>query len=336
MSSIDWHLVVEVIKALAWPLLAGFALYLFRVPLVELAGQIARRASKVSVFEISVELATLPELRPSWSAGTENVRQLTSAAIFDSFSQTLFQELLSPGRADYAIADLGAGREWLTSRLFIFALVLGAVRDLRAFVFLETVPGTRRRFLGVATTANIRRAQGARYPWLEEAFVRALREGYPPDPPNLAPGPAVPADVVGQSRFSNQRSPLDVSQGDGRLRYAVQVFIEKLHRKTTPPAGEGESYLELGTSPQEWERAHWIDGERLERDLGGVLDDEWVEDSPDVPRSVLSDALIRRTTPFVALVDKDRRFHGLVDRHTLLSQMSIVNTSESKKAQASA
>ena len=52
---IDWTLVVEVVKALAWPTVAAFALYLLRRPLIELVGQLARRARKVSVFEVSVE-----------------------------------------------------------------------------------------------------------------------------------------------------------------------------------------------------------------------------------------------------------------------------------------
>jgi hypothetical protein len=47
-----------------------------------------------------------------------------------------------------------------------------------------------------------------------------------------------------------------------------------------------------------------------------------LEESPDMPRSHVSEAVVRRTVPFVALVDSDRRFLGLVDRYALLSQMS--------------
>jgi len=56
--NINWTLVVEAVKALAWPIVAAFALYLLRRPLAELVGQLARRAKKLSVFEVSVELAT--------------------------------------------------------------------------------------------------------------------------------------------------------------------------------------------------------------------------------------------------------------------------------------
>jgi len=136
--NVNWPLVVEIVKALAWPIVAAFALYLLRRPLVELVGQLARRARKVSVFEVAVELATLPELQPPWSVGDVDVRRLSSSQIFDSASQTLFQEIMKPAQADYAIVDLRSGQAWLTSRLFIFSLVLGEVTGLRAFVFLES------------------------------------------------------------------------------------------------------------------------------------------------------------------------------------------------------
>jgi hypothetical protein len=311
--SINWPLIVEVIKALAWPVVAAFALYLLRRPLVELVGQVASRAKKISVFEISVELATLPELQPSWSVGDTDARRLSSSQIFDSASQTLFQELLKPAQADYAIVDLRDGEAWLTSRLFIFSLILGEVSGLRAFVFLETAANTRRRFLGVATPSNVRRALGRRYPWLEEAFARALSSAYPN---------AQPTETQGVSTFSNQISPIS-SNDQWRVSDFVRRFVQNLQRTTDPPEDESRSYLEIGTKPKTWERAQWIDGERLERDLAGVFEYAWVNESLDSPRRLVSEAVIRRNASFVALVDSDRRFVGLVDRYALLSQMSL-------------
>lgn len=284
---------------------------------MEFVGQLARRAKKISVLEVSVELATLPELQPSWSVGDVDARRLTSSQIFDSASQTLFQEILKPAQADYAIVDLRSGQAWLTSRLFIFSLILGEVTGLRAFVFLESTASTRRKFLGVATPANVRRALGRGYPWLEEACAWALSGQYP-NVPQLVP-PSV-------SRFSNQSSPLTPAE-QGRVSNFVKQFVENLQRQTDPPENERRSYLEIGTAPQTWERTHWIDGERLERDLVGVLEYAWVNELLDSPQSLVSEAIIRRNASFVALVDSDRRFVGLVDRYALLTQMSIARNS---------
>lgn len=312
--NINWTLVVEAVKALAWPIVAAFALYLLRRPLVELVGQLARRARKLSVFEVSVELATLPELQPPWSVGDTDARRLSSSQIFDSASQTLFQELLKPAQSDYAIVDVRSGQAWLTSRLFIFSLILGEVTGLRAFVFLESAANTRRKFLGVATPANVRRALGRRYPWFEEAVARALSAEFP----NVQQA----EEIQGVSKFSNWTSPFATTES-WRVSNFVRQFVQNLQRTTDPPENERQSYLEIGTAPKTWERAHWIDGERLERDLVGVLEYAWVDESLDSPRSLVSEAVIRRNASFVALVDSDRRFVALVDRYALLTQMSI-------------
>ena len=317
---IDWPLVVEVVKALAWPVFAAFALYLLRRPLIELVAQIARRAKKVSVFEVSVELATLPELQPSWSEGSIDPRRLSSAQIFDSYLTNLFQELAKPAQAEYAIVDLKSGKAWLTSRLFVFALILGEVTGLRAFVFLESAAGVRRRFLGVATPANIRRALGRRYPWLEEAFARALIINYPSQ--------AVPPPQF-VSQFCNKPSPL----APGSAKGFAKNFVEGLQRTSDPPTDEINSYLDIGDqATKTLERTQWIDGELLEQDLAGFLENSWVEESPDIPRITVSESVARRSTSFVALVDSDRRFISLVDRYALLSEMSISKNSGSKNS----
>jgi hypothetical protein len=315
MNIINLTLVVEVIKALAWPIVAAFALYLLRRPLVELLGQLARRAKKLAIFEVSVELTTLPELQPQWSVGGTDVRRLSSSQIFSSGSQGLFQELLKPVQSDYVIVDVRSGQAWLTSRLFIFSLILGEVTGLRAFVFLESAASTRRRFLGVATPANVRRALGRRYPWLEEAVVRALTT-------NLQNVQQV--EKKGETKFFNWVSPFAPNEW-WQLSGFVGKFVQNLQRTTDPPENERRSYLdlELDTGPKTWERAHWIDGERLERDLVGVIDYAWVDEALDSPRSFVFEAVIRRNASFVALVDSDRRFIGLVDRYALLTQTSI-------------
>jgi len=317
---IDWAVIVELTKAIAWPVVILFVLFLFRKQLTELLFQIAHRAQKLSVYEVSVEFATLPELSPSWSIGSEDVRRLTSSNIFDSASQTLFQELLKPGKADFAVVDLGSGKEWLTSRLFIFAFILGTVSGLKAFVFLENAGGVRKKYLGVASPANIQKALITRYPWLEEAYLRAA----------AVPFPAPINDQLGVSKFSNQQ-PMLIGNEPWRVSNFVQNYINNLQRATDPPEQEKNSYLPIGTSGIQ-ERASWIDGEQLERDLEGYLANSCCEDSPDKDQNLLAEAILRRKGDFVALVDSDRRFTGLVDRNALLSQ--VWNQRESEKRNA--
>lgn len=307
-------------EAVLWPLVAVIALLLFRRRLIRLASEIAVRTKTVSFRGVSLEFQTLPALAPAWGVSrgvaTEDVRTLTSSELFDSYTLTLFEQLLHPRGADYAVVDLGRGEEWLTSRLYIFSLVLGEVSHLSALVFLETASGARRRFLGVATPGDVREPLARRYPWFEQAFALAYAAQYPP----LSP------DVMAKSTLSSPTYVLDASQTQ-KVNELVRQFITNIQRKTEPPQSEQRTYLSFQTAnPTDpaltitlWERGEWIDGERLERDLTGCLEYSWHGDSPELSRRAKINGILRRQARFVALVDEDRRFVGLVDRYTLLS-----------------
>ena len=149
----------------------------------------------------------------------------------------------------------------------------------------------------MSTPSNVRRALGKRYPWFEDAFARA---------------------VSAHSQFMVAQ-PWQVSG-------LVKQFIDNIQKNSAPSVSESNSYLKIGTgtgNEENWEQTRWIDGEQLERDLAGVLEYAWVDESPDTPRHLVSEAILRRNASFVALVDSDRRFVGLVDRYTLLSKMAL-------------
>ena len=93
LMRINWKLVVDLLTGVAWPAFAAVAAFLLRRPFAMLVSEIARRARKLSVYEVSVELATLPQLSPSWAAGSTDVRQLMSSQVFDSASQSLFSRV---------------------------------------------------------------------------------------------------------------------------------------------------------------------------------------------------------------------------------------------------
>lgn len=221
---------------------------------------------------------------------------------------------MSPQKAYYAIVDLGGGKQWLTSRLFIFALILGEVSLLKALVLLETTRVTRRRFLGISTPRNIRAALAKRYPWLDQAFALAYAEQYKP----------VPTDMDGQPVMGTFPYLLDAGEV---LRISVLVrYINTIQRGTPPTEIDAGTYLKFQTTVPPapvktlWERAAWIDAETLERDLFGRLNFSWYEDSPDRSEAEKIEGIWRRRDRFIALVDEDRRFTGLVDRYVVLAK----------------
>jgi hypothetical protein len=85
----------------------------------------------------------------------------------------LLNQIQGQGPSDYAVIDLGSGRSWLTTRLFVFAILLRRMRALRALVFVETQDGIAQRFLGVALPDTVRWRLAREYPWLEDAYAHA-------------------------------------------------------------------------------------------------------------------------------------------------------------------
>src|SRR5437868_4459219 len=116
---------IELSKALAWPIVVLVAFVIFRKILPSLIAELSRRATKLSVFQFTVELSTVPEFKPAWSGPhLSDVRQPSPAEEFTSGAMALLEEIKKDNASDYAIVDLGDGQQWLTSRLFIFAIML--------------------------------------------------------------------------------------------------------------------------------------------------------------------------------------------------------------------
>jgi hypothetical protein len=288
---------LDLVNALAWPLVAVLALILFRGPLVQLLGEIIRRTRKVSVYQVSIELATVPLMRPPWVNPNIDVRQLSSANLIDSYTITLFEELSKMAKtapADCAIVDLGAGKEWLSSRLFLFALVLGEAIGVRAFVFLETST-TRKAFLGVASPRAVWKALAAQHhPWFENAF----------------------GEATGNNIFPTSDST--------QLRNIARFYVQKLQSQIEPPKSEAGQWEERPSKdPTEslWERTKWVNSDLLERWLGPKLSDAWCLEEQDTPNSALVEAILKRNDDFVAIVDRRHKFRGLVDRKALATQV---------------
>lgn len=303
----DWRFWAEFLKSMAWPGLAAFTLLLFRKQIAELLTQAARALRGQPVQEPTPEIQTLPELASSWTVGSKDVRALTPSHIFNGNSKPFFQQLVNSVHGDYAVVDLGKGQEWLTSRLFLFAVILGMVRNLRTLVFVESSNGVRRRFLATASPEDVRKSLALRYPWLEEAWLRASAAQY-----------AGEGHGAADSDGGSGPQPLFAGTEVEKLRDFAHDFIESLQCTTTPPEAERELYIQSPNAPEIWEKTQWMDGERLEKDLAGCLRYDWCENSPDKSMKLIVNSVVRRQAPFVALVDADRRFQGLVDRYALL------------------
>lgn len=295
--NIEFKDFIELLKVICWPIVAGIAIVVFKEPLLHFLEAISTRATKLSAFQFAVELSKVPEFTPAWSAPyLSDVRQPSPSSEFTSGAMALFEQIRDDTASDYAIVDLGTGHQWLTSRLFIFALILERMRGLKCLVFLETAGEIRRRYIGTASPAKIRWALAHRYPWLETAFANAYSQ-------------------IPNHQIHSLHGALETYAATE----LVRIYLEQIQMNEQPNSEEENQWVKLGDQ-QIWEHARWIDGAKLIRILGNDLQASWVPYSPDVPPTDQAKAVLRREGPFIAIVEDGRVFRELVDRQALIEK----------------
>lgn len=89
------------------------------------------------------------------------------------------------GRAGVAEVDIGVGRSWWTTRLYLLAALADEYTAIESIVLVEAREGLARSFVGSATPKALRDALALRMPQLAES-LRAARGVPAPDPDSTA------------------------------------------------------------------------------------------------------------------------------------------------------
>ena len=190
------------------------------------------------------------------------------------------------------------------------------MRGLRCIVFVETQNGTPQRFIGSSAPRHIRWVFAQCWPWLEAAYVRAYQS---------AVFSGVPATI------SAQYSPIFSERGALDPYVAQQVFASYIGHpqngdalQATQPQTPDHEWVDITVDPNSprWERAEWANGAILNEVLGKLMWKSKVIASDDRSPATIAHAVLRRSTPFVALLDEERAFTTLVDREALLEQVA--------------
>lgn len=322
---------VALVSALAWPVAAIIMAVAFRRPLGDFLRGLATRVTKLSVFKVELELAAAV---PSAAVSPllDDIRSATTPAAISDSSRTMLDQAQSTLPAHFAEIDLGSGEAWLTSRLFIAAVMLERMRGAKVFVFLESTPTRRRRFLAVAPLAQVRWSLAQQFPWLEAAWARAYLIVFPPNPPSAIEAPKGAAWLPDPRTLSMTPSPIESSSGalsPWQARQVVSQFLTLLQESASsstaatvapaPPQIRMQPSVMLGSAMLE--RASWITRELLETLLPGEAFDLWTDAGRDAPRMRRTRGVLRRPT-FVALVQADREYVRLVNRAVLLEEIA--------------
>jgi hypothetical protein len=262
---------------------------------------------------VSIELAKAKPFAPDWSAGALDLRHKAAAIqVNDSTAATFLSQLREKADGDYAEVNLGDGKEWLTSRLYIIAIVFARMKAIKCFVFVETSGNTRRRFVCWAKPERIRWALARRFPWLEQSYADAY------------------------STILSQRSAFVVSN-DGRLGYQysqhdpqpsielLKEFLQRVQTPAVPPAiTDNENWVLVDDATNTHEHSRWISSHLLEETLGEDANRSYIRSSELRWKSMAEQrkAILSFSGQFVAVTEEDQRFEYLVDRTVHLEQVA--------------
>jgi hypothetical protein len=334
--------VVSLVEAIAWPLIVLLILLALRPYLPEIARGLARRVTRVSWASVSMEFAVATEVRPEVWGALQVLRDPGSSGLVAADSSQMLFTLIREGeRSDSATLDLGTGNRWLTSRLFIFSVILCELLGVRCMVFLETRDGIPKRFVGVADPRAVRAAMRLRWDWYERAFLSALLNFGAASPETMTrlrerlldPGVNIKQlapwtiDPQLRSLFADSLT-FDLSKAQQAENAANMYLASPLISRTVASIQpEEKEWLRLGDAGDgtvREEHAQWIkDADHLSRILRDALKTPSLVEVPGTSGKDLErQAVMTDDGEFVAILDPEGRFKRLLNRRTVVERVA--------------
>jgi len=293
---------VTLAASLAWPLAALIIAIAFRRPLAAFVSSLGGRMTKLSVFSVSFELTPASAAVPT--PLLDDIRRAESPAEISDSRLAMLGQIERSEPADYALIDLGRGEEWLTSRLYVAAIMLRRMRGVNAFIFVAEEGGTKRRFVALADVEQLRWHLAWKFPALELAWISAQAATL---------GSVMPIPTSVQLAFTSDKGGLEPALA----RQITTHFIAALQQPAPPPSDVSE-WTTFGKGGAE--RAVWVTRELLEQLLPATDFENWMPAFLDEPVGKRTRAVLRRQGEFVALVRDDRSFDSVIDRRAVLER----------------
>jgi hypothetical protein len=294
-----------ILTAIVWPVFAGIVLILifkYRQNIGPFIKEL--KVSKLSVGPVSVELAEAKGFEPDLTTESYSfdfdLRHELGTLVAESENPAMWKLIEQADTKDFAIFDLGSGKNWLSSRLFLFTIVLHHLYHLKSIVFLSTKDGVSNHFLGIAEPEQVRYALGKRYDWFENAIGKAYEASW-----KMYHGHFGYIDTGNaKSLVENFLEAVQLSKEDwekSRLKSSVDESQWTLLKQKKGDTEETEK----------WEHSDWVTPEKLEDILGDALDkSSWIAESELRAKSregqVL--AILSHTGHYVVVLDEGRRF----------------------------
>jgi hypothetical protein len=275
------------------------------------------RAEKISIVNFSKEMAKVEAIAPQWTPGdsTMDIRKsMSSAEVTDSTAWHFSAQLTDTTPADFAIVDLGEGREWLSLWLYIISILLERAKDIRAFVFVRRARRRKKKFVGWATPESIRWSLAQKFSWLEGAYASGYASLFQSQP---IQGEIEVASLTGMlGRAKEGASPQ-------LLIDLMQAFLQEIQAPTKPIPEELQQWLQLQANMPTWEHARWLNADDIEDIIGDELNKQFVyaKELDSAPEETRLKRLLEIKETYVPIVDDTEQFRELIDREVIAAQV---------------
>lgn len=297
-----WDKGTSLVGTIVWPLTLGIVLFSFRSSIKKIIEKLGSSGGEISFGGLGIKLPVVERA----SVGDDVLLFKTAdptTITNDSAKTTLLKMLREPDTREYVVINLGSGNEWISSRLFIFALMLQRMKSIHSIVFLD---GSVPRFLGIADPDSVRWSLAVDQPWLEQAYVNAYAAAIYYQP--------------GNSFVVSKYGALDPQVADNVVRNFVQYV--KSYQPAIAPMGAvvppvSRTWAVLGNST---EYGTWLTGADLQTLVGGGLHREAIQVSNG--RRAEARSLLQCTAPYVARVKNNGEFVSLVDRVAFVDEFT--------------
>jgi hypothetical protein len=290
---------VELMKAvISWPLVAlllvSLLMVLYLKALHTLISSLGGRANKLSFYGLSVELASKQAVTSVPIDPRLSTLQQPDAPYIDSDA---FYDLVLAlqGTKDLRYIQIDVSpRQWLTSRLYLFAALLPLLTKLSRLIFTDSSHGIPNQFIAQGDPQDVARELERRYHWLRPGLDSAI--GMQQQPPVvLTAGPPW--------------TPLMLSA-------AAREFVKNL--RLCAPGDSECTEIRPGT----YEKAQWISTQNVAVILRNSLVSGYVKDDASIPPAEFSKRILSLKLPLVPLVDSQDRFKGLLIRESILESLA--------------
>ncbi len=133
------------------------------------------RVSRVSFGGASLEFVAASEAPSTVVSAVTEFIDATAARPAGSDAGPSLQTTIYSTGADFVKINLGSGRSWLTTRLFIFAVIFSETASVKKIVFVQESDAGVETFAGVADPLAVANRLGSRFRWLSSALADAER-----------------------------------------------------------------------------------------------------------------------------------------------------------------